>query len=191
MNYLAHSYLSGDDQELFIGNFIADHVKGNGIKRFNEGIIKGISLHRAIDTFTDHHPVVSQSRARLRKKYRKYAGVITDMFYDHFLASNWGVYSEEDLVEHTLGRYRTLLRHFLILPAKTKRILPFMISANWMASYASLEFLQRSMEGLAYRTTFPSGMEKAVEDLKKDYDLYKGEFDLFFPEVKKYVAECI
>ncbi len=97
MNFLAHLYLSGKNEELIVGNFIADHVKGNNVFKYNEGIQKGIRLHREIDTFTDTHPVFLKSKNRLATDYRKYAGVIVDMFYDHFLSANWKLYDDEDL----------------------------------------------------------------------------------------------
>jgi acyl carrier protein phosphodiesterase len=194
MNYLAHTYLSdlaGDDEDLFLGNFIADHVKGNYINRFNPGIQKGIILHRKIDEFTDKHPEFIQCRDRLVPHYHKYAGVITDMFFDHFLAANWPDYSNESILDFTERHYRILMKNFILLPNKTKRILPFMIRSNWLASYAHLKFLQRSLEGMAMRTPFQSNMEKAVMDLKKDYSFYHDEFIAFFPSVIAYVREIL
>lgn len=83
MNFLAHLYLSGDDSEIMVGNFIGDFVKGRNLnERFEERIVKGIELHRSIDAFTDSHPVVTLSKNRLRDKYRHYSPVIVDMFYD-------------------------------------------------------------------------------------------------------------
>jgi acyl carrier protein phosphodiesterase len=187
MNFLAHTYLSGNNEELMVGNFIADHVKGNGLDHFKPEIVEGIILHRKIDEFTDRHPQFIKSSKRLSKKYHKYSGVITDMFYDHFLASNWNDYSHEDLVDFTLKTYKILFRNWKNLPPKTKRILPFMMSSNWLASYAKLSFLQRSLEGMASRTTFYSGMQHSVKDLKKDYHLYLLEFKIFFPELIDFV----
>ena len=92
MNFLAHLFLSGEPGELMVGNFIADSVKGNAMNDFSEGIQKGIILHRAIDTFTDSHNEMQKSKERLRPRYKKYAPVITDIFYDHFLAVNWQDY---------------------------------------------------------------------------------------------------
>ena len=89
MNFLSHLYLAGDSEELIIGNFIADAVKGSAFNQFSPGIQKGIVLHRKIDTFTDSHPVVELSKQRLRERYKKYASVIIDIYYDHYLAKNW------------------------------------------------------------------------------------------------------
>ena len=83
MNFLAHIYLSGDDDGVIIGNFIADGIKGSKYKNFPDSIQKGILLHRGIDTFTDRHPIVRQSTARLHTKYSHYSGIIVDIMQEH------------------------------------------------------------------------------------------------------------
>lgn len=187
MNFLAHTYLSFNRKELIIGNFIADHVKGNNLKKFRPGIIEGIHLHRKIDAYTDTHPVFLQSKSRISGKYRKYAGVIIDMFYDHFLSADWHIYSEESINIFTNRAYKELLRNYIILPAKTKRLLPYIIYYDWLASYANLRFLQRSLQGMSMRTAFNSGMEHAVDDLRENYDAFREEFHLFFPDIIRFV----
>jgi acyl carrier protein phosphodiesterase len=182
-------YLSGENDDIMIGNFIADHIKGNGFGKLREGIVDGIMLHRKIDTYTDNHPEFLKSKRRLQVHYHKYSGVITDMFYDHFLSANWGEYSEEDLVAFTTRRYKVLMSNFLILPPKTKRLLPFIIGSNWLASYADLNFLHRSLQGLSSRTRYRSGMEHAVRDLNRYYDLFHEEFRSFFPELIAFVEK--
>ncbi len=93
MNFLAHLYLSPDNTEIIIGNFIADHIVGNKFQQYSDAIQKGIMLHREIDTYTDAHAIVRRSKRRLNERYRHYNGVIIDIFYDHFLAVNWNTYS--------------------------------------------------------------------------------------------------
>ena len=97
MNFLAHIYLSGEDEGITIGNFIADGIKGKKYLSYPASIQKGILLHRGIDSFTDSHPTVRQSTARLHENYGHYSGVIVDILYDHFLAKNWEEYHEQDL----------------------------------------------------------------------------------------------
>jgi acyl carrier protein phosphodiesterase len=108
MNFLAHIYLSGDSDELKIGNFIGDFVKASDMKHYNDDINQGIRMHWAIDEFTDHHPVVQESKERLRPKYGHYAGVIIDIFYDHFLAKNWKDYHKKDLRQYVDQQYKML-----------------------------------------------------------------------------------
>lgn len=187
MNFLAHLYLSGDNEDLIIGNFIADMVKGRQIENFQEGVVKGIELHRKIDFFTDTHPIVDQSKRRLRNKYRLYSGVIVDMFYDHYLAANWSEYSRLPLSKFVGHVYGLLLKNYFLLPVRAKNVLPFMIASNWLVNYAHLDKLTTHFQGLAKRTPFKSGMENSVEDLRKYYDEFGAEFAAFFPELISYV----
>lgn len=191
MNFLAHTYLSGRNDDLILGNFIADMVKGRQIESYSPGVVQGIQLHRRIDSFTDHHPVVACSKDRIRKTYRHYSGVVVDMYYDHFLAKNWAEYHHEPLDVFVRHPYSVLLRNYNIMPARARRILPYMIGGNWLVSYARLEGLQKHMEGMARRTPFDSGMEHAVNDLRKHYQDFHDDFNAFFPELMHYVAKDV
>ena len=191
MNYLAHLYLSFGHEEIMVGNFIADSVKGRQIERFSEKIREGIRLHRQIDEFTDNHPIVENSKARIRHRYRKYSGVIIDMFYDHFLAAGWSTYSDDNLIEFTRESYKLFFKHYVILPPRMKRTLPFMAAGNWLASYAETENISLALKGMSRRTKFNSGMENAGEELKVHYDDFKGDFAEFFPEIIKFTKKQI
>jgi len=184
MNFLAHASLSGSDEQLLIGNFIADAVKGNHLSRFTEGIRKGILLHREIDAYTDRHPVFIRSRERLQPEYGRYSGVIVDIYYDHFLASGYGKYFEEDLSEFALHVYGLMLRNYNLLPAKSKRILPYMIIHNWLVGYANFTDLQWVFNGMSRRSKrYQSGMENAVVSLKDNYKAFEEDFHAFFPDI--------
>jgi acyl carrier protein phosphodiesterase len=189
VNFLAHLYLAGNDEHLIIGNFIADHVKGNRINGFDENIRLGIKMHRDIDHFTDNHPVVRKSIARLRPIYRKYAGVIVDMYYDHYLASEWASFSDLGLKEFTSMRYAILQNNLWILPERSQRVLRYMKMQDWLLAYAHFDGLQEAFAGMSRRTAFISKMENAVMDLKTDYESYQMEFRQYFPELCRFVNE--
>ncbi|GAA4427128.1 acyl carrier protein phosphodiesterase [Pontibacter saemangeumensis] len=189
MNFLAHIYLSGDEEELLIGNFIADSVKGKQAELYSPGIAKGILLHRLIDHFTDTHPVVADTKSRLRPKYRKFAPVVGDMFYDHFLAANFEHYAQEPLPAYTQQIYSLIQRHFDLLPPRVQHLFPHMRRHNWLLSYAQVEGIGQALTGMSRRATFVSGMETAAEELQENYGLYAAEFAAFFPELQRYVAE--
>ena len=186
MNFLAHIFLSGDDEEVMIGNFIADAVKGKNYLGYSDGIIKGVLLHRCIDAFTDSHVVVGESKRRLRPKYRKYAGVIVDMCYDHFLSKYWENYSEVSLSQFVGNAYQVFQRRIDCLPSRIQLMLPHMIEFDWLTNYAHLEGITGALGGLSRRARYDSGMEYAVSDLKQDYCKYKCEFELFFPELMNF-----
>jgi acyl carrier protein phosphodiesterase len=187
LNYLAHAFLSGPDEELLVGNFIADSVRGSQLHRYPAGVAAGIILHRQIDTFTDTHPVVQQTKDRLRPHYRKYAGVIADMFYDHFLAVNFHQYSPQPLSDYSRQVYEVVQRYQVLLPEKVKHFLPYMMEQNWLLNYATISGIHRSLSGLSRRTPFVSNMDTASAELETNYPLYEKDFQGFFPDLQAFV----
>jgi len=184
MNFLAHAYLSGTDEEILIGNFIADAVKGSNAAAFSEGIQKGIRLHREIDSYTDHHPIFLRSKKRLQEEYGKFSGVVVDIYYDHFLARDWAKYFDRELSEFALHVYKVMLENYALLPPRSKRILPYMVIHNWLVGYSRFKDLQWVFDGMSRRSSkYNSGMEDAVESLKKDYPGFQKDFDEFFPDM--------
>lgn len=191
MNFLAHIYLSGQDEELIIGNFIADSIKGRKYLEFPEGIQKGIILHRAIDYYTDTHPIVRQSKSRLFGTYGHYSGVIVDILYDHFLACNWEKYSKVPLDIFIENFYRLLQDNLEILPKNVQQFLPFMIRDNWLLSYATVKGIGRILHQMDERTNRISRMNSAVVELEAHYEDFQNEFTLFFEELQTFTEEKI
>lgn len=187
MNFLSHLYLAGNSEGLIIGNFIADSVKGSNYLNYSPEIQKGIILHRKIDSFTDAHPIVELSKQRLRKRYRKYAGVIVDVYYDHFLAANWDNYSHEGLNSFAQHIYLLVRQHNFILPERSAQFSKYMIQYNILEAYSRLEVIDRVLKGMSQRTTFESNMEHAIEELQEHYTDFEKEFSSFFPELQRYV----
>ncbi len=186
MNFLAHIYLSGDEEGVIIGNFIADGIKGRKYKVFPESIQKGILLHRAIDSYTDKHPIVKQSTARLHKNYGHYSGVIVDILYDHFLAKNWNKYHNIALDIYVENFYELLQKNFEILPLRIQKMMPIMISQNWLLSYASTEGIAKILSQMNVRTKGKSKMNLAILELEKYYEYFEEEFESFFAELIAY-----
>jgi len=183
LNFLAHSYLSANNPEVLLGNFFADAVKGNHIDNFPPLVIRGIRLHRMIDSFTDSHPVFLESRHRIQENYGKFSGIIIDIFYDHFLAKDWERYSNKPLKTYSAYVYQLLINNFRMLPSRSKRILPFMVSQDWLSNYANFRGMERVFAGMDRRTGHISGMDHAVEDLKVHYEDIGNDFRQFFPEI--------
>jgi acyl carrier protein phosphodiesterase len=188
VNFLAHIYLSGNDPELLVGNFIADHVKGNRKDLFPEGIRRGIELHRAIDYFTDTHPVTASSRRLLRDRHSKYSGVVVDLFYDHFLAAGFADYSDVPLPDFAQRSYEIIGTYQEWLPETVRGFLPYMVERDWLSNYATVEGIGRTLTGLSRRVRFPNIMHEAVDDLKVHYPALEADFRRFFPELITFVA---
>ena len=189
MNFLAHLFLSGNDEDVLIGNFIADYVKGNKKDDYPNGIRHGIELHRAIDDFTDRHEITGQSRRRLYERHHKYSGVVVDLYYDHFLARHFGDYSGQTLIDFSQYCYRILSANEHKLPAGVQYFLPYMISHDWLGQYATVEGIGRTLTGLGKRVRFENRMAEAGEDLEEHYPLFEAEFRLFFPQLITFAAQ--
>lgn len=175
-----------------LGNFMGDFVKGKAyLQQYEADIIKGIDLHRHIDEFTDSHPVVTQSKNRLRPKYRHYAGVIVDVFYDHFLASNWSTFHAEPLPLFAQQCYDTITSFASILPDELNHMMPYMINGNWLLNYSKTEGIHQALSGMARRTPYASKMEEATADLRLHYDDFKNEFMAFFPQLDTFCQEFL
>lgn len=183
MNFLAHIYLSFDDPQLTLGNFIADSIRGRDYNHLPEAIQNGIVLHRSIDTYTDSHPIPRKSSRRLHSRYSHYSRVIVDIYYDHFLARNWEKYHEEPLEAYVERFYALLHEYREFLPEGVQRLMPHMIRENWLANYAYLDGISRVLEGMNRRTGNKSGMHHAIEDLTLHYESFGAEFESFFEEL--------
>jgi acyl carrier protein phosphodiesterase len=191
MNFLAHAHLSGKNHEVLFGNFIADAVKGKNFERFEKDIQLGIKLHRMIDSYTDNHPVFRSTLNRIRKDFGKYSGIVVDIYYDHFLAKNWNDYHNDELRHFAKIVYGILKKRYLLLPSRTKRLLPFLITQNWLVGYANLKDLSLVFYGMDRRTGLHSGMSNAVEVLVNNYDDINRDFDEFYPELILYSSRAL
>jgi acyl carrier protein phosphodiesterase len=187
MNYLAHIYLSGDSDEIIFGNFIGDFVKGNKYQQYPEQVAFGIRLHRNIDLFTDQHPNVRGSIDLLRPGYGRYAGIVTDVFFDHFLAVNWNEYSSCTLRQFSKHAHAVFLSNFMLLPFRVKQFLPFLIQNKRLESYAHRESLFQVLEIMSRRTSLPANSQWAMQILNQEYDQFEALFRSFFPELIEYV----
>ena len=184
MNFLAHIYLSGENELLKIGNFMADSIRGSQYLSYPNDIQKGVLLHRHIDSFTDFHPIYRKSKHRLHEKYGHYSGVIMDIMYDHFLAKNWNAFSEIPLEKYATSFYELLQKEESLLTERTKNMIPYMIAQNWLVSYASLEGLETILFQMDYRTKHRVNMPEAINELKQFETEFETEFFAFFEELQ-------
>lgn len=184
MNFLAHIYLSGENDLIKIGNFMADGIRGKQFEHFPDDVQKGIILHRFIDTYTDSHDVFRRSTKRLHEKYHHYAGVIVDIIYDHFLAKNWTKYSDEKLDDFINRFYTSLHDNYAILTEKTQDLMPYMIERNWLLSYRTVEGIHQILTQMDRRSKNISKMQFASEELKHYYTDFEEEFTTFFKDIQ-------
>lgn len=168
---------------------MADSIRGHHYLDYPEEIKKGILLHRAIDTFTDAHPIYRKSKHRLHEKYGHYSGVIMDIVYDHFLAKNWSRYSNEKLEDYSESFYHLLKENYDVLTEKIKGMMPYMIARNWLVSYASIAGLEMILFQMDHRTKNRVNMHEAIVEIQQFYAEFEEEFTLFFEELRQHCLE--
>ena len=186
MNFLAHLYLSDGSEDGLLGGLMGDFVKGPRDDRYPPGIMRGIALHRRIDTFTDAHPVVLRSKARVSTERRRFAGIMVDMFYDLFLACDWGQYGAEPLNAFSRRVYELLTRRHDLLPDRLQRMAPYMIRGDWLGSYAHVESIGASLDGMSRRMKRENRLAGSIEELEASYADFAGDFGEFFPDLASF-----
>lgn len=189
MNFLAHTFLSCDDDHLLLGNFLADFLKNKEVILLPESIQKGIFLHRKIDSFTDQHPLVKQGTRRLQAKHHKYSPVIIDIFYDYLLANNWSLYTEESLENFTQRIYGTLNDNLFLMPPRLQGRVASMIAHDWLMSYGRKEGLAYTFRRVQERVSKPEQFIEVMDSLDRDMELLTVEFNAFFPEAIQFIRE--
>jgi len=183
VNFLAHLHLSGNNDQIKIGNFIADAIKGKQYLNYQSEIQQGILLHRKIDEFTDLHPITREINTFFNEKYRKHSGIVTDIIYDYFLANNWEKYSDIPYPDYVADVYELLMQNFRILPLRIKKILPFFIGKNRLMNYRSTDGIHSVLTAMAKYTSLPAAPDFAIEILKNKHDSLAENFSVFYDEL--------
>ena len=189
MNYLAHLYLADDDAESRIGSLMGDFVKGAIGGDLAPAVSWGVRLHRRIDAYTDAHPTVRRSKQRIRPEFRRYAGILVDLYYDHFLALQWDRYSSEPLESFAREVYRILRAHQHGFPARMQRSMSYMVDNELLQSYRHIGGIERALKGIEGRLKRPSRLHEAAYDLEQHYRALESDFEAFFPGLVAYVDE--
>jgi acyl carrier protein phosphodiesterase len=189
MNFLAHIYLSGDQEPIRIGNFIADWIKGNEYRKFPADIQKGILMHRSIDYYTDNHPTVKKSKNRFSEKYHKYAGIIIDICYDHYLAKDWNTFCNIPLTVFNMQVKDSLMAHMHHFPPDLQEFIPKFMNFGWMDLYVSVDGIEKVLRGMAKHTSLPDKTDDAIKIFVDCYDEFREEFYDYFPQLIDYIEE--
>ncbi len=190
MNYLAHIYLSFDDDQIMIGNFIADFLKNKEVEALPLSIRNGVELHRKIDSFTDTHPIFRSSTKLFHERHGKYASVLTDIYYDLLLINNWTLYSQESLKNFTERQYPILLKYKKHLPKKLKIRIDKMIEDKFLLRYSTPKGLMWSLEWMDKRTKFPSRFVESIKDFQKNEVILNQHFNEYFPLLIEYAKKA-
>jgi acyl carrier protein phosphodiesterase len=189
MNYLAHAYLSFKDQNILAGNMVSDFVKGKKKFDYPLSIQQGITLHRAIDSFTDEHPATKEGKKIFKADYGLYGGPFMDIVYDHFLAIDSHEFPNGKLLEFSQWVYASLDESIDLLPEQFRQMFPYMKEYNWLYNYQFNWGIARSFQGLSRRATYITESHTAFRLFEDHYQYLHNIYADFFPEVKKHTQE--
>ncbi len=190
MNYLAHIFLSKNNIDYQLGNLLADPLKGRAWENCPPLFIEGMQMHKAIDKFTDRHPLFKQSKARLGNRgYLR--GVVIDVVYDYMLCRNWNGYSQLTLKEFIDDFHQEASMRIESYPNKAKNFASKVIQHNALRSYNSIEGLeltfQRINRRLSDRIKAKESMEGYIPIVLVQLTEIEKDFNQFFPELVEFV----
>jgi acyl carrier protein phosphodiesterase len=186
MNYLAHLFLSQYTPGFIIGSLLGDFVKGDIKYIHDRDIRRGIELHRKIDIYTDAHNIVGSSKSIISPKRRRFAGILIDIFYDHFLAKKWSEYSNTQLFDFSQNVYKLLQTNQDSLPESLKLILPNIIAEDWLTSYGEVRGIENALSRISARVKRENNIKDGIEDLLFSYQQLESNFLVFFPDLINY-----
>lgn len=189
MNHLAHAYLSGDNDHVLLGNLMGDFVKGSIDASLPDNVRLGVRLHRLIDSYTDAASVFHRSRERLGKPFRRYAGILVDIFYDHFLSKHWEQYSVVPLRDYAQHIYNLLDRERDILPERMHGFVSYMVSNDILLAYGNVDGIRKVLNGMSRRLSFANPLAEGIGELEQNYDELRQDFDDFLPQLLAYASE--
>jgi len=192
MNWLAHVFLSESTTQFRLGNLLADLVRGADREAMSLEFRRGAACHKAIDAFTDSHPDVHRSRARIDPRLRRFSGVLVDIFYDYLLARHWDEHSQVPLDEFTTAFYADVRRETLVLPRDAQATLERIMKHDLLGQYRELAGVERSLRRvstyISQRWRRDYSLDAGVADLRTHEAEFAADFATFFPQLRAHVA---
>ena len=191
MNWLAHLLLAEPTPEGTLGNLLGDLVKGEARKSLSLELQRGIASHQAIDIYTDSHLIVKRSKSRIDRKYRRFAGILIDVFYDYILANNWQDYSDVALKQFTTTTYASWSGHLETLPTYARGVIQRLIAEDWLVSYKTLSGIENTLARISWRLNRRSkrtyDLTPAIVELTDNYSALEQDFQQFFLQLQTHV----
>jgi acyl carrier protein phosphodiesterase len=189
MNYLAHAYLSFNEPKILTGNMISDFVKGKKKFDYQLQIQKGITLHRAIDEFTDGHEETKKAKLFFKHAYGLYSGAFIDIAYDHFLALDKNEFINDELASFVQETYERLQQNENSFPEKFHQSFYYMQLHNWLYNYQFKEAIGKSFKGLVHRAAYMNDSSTAFSIFENNYADLKKCYESFFPQLKEFAFQ--
>jgi len=190
MNILFHMYLSGDDDQLLVGNFMGDFVKGPLGHDFPPRVRQGLVLHRKIDSFAQRDISFQASRLRLSPHFGLYRGVLVDLFYDHFLALEWERWSDIPFWDYMASSRSVINRYLDIMPPTLQEFVP-VIFDELLPSYAAVSGIESALQRMSRRVVRSNPLADGAAELILRYDELKADFEQFIADARRFTKDLI
>jgi acyl carrier protein phosphodiesterase len=191
MNFLAHLYLADLTDDSLLGHLLGDFVKGRTMDAYSQRIQAAIRFHRKIDSYCDRHPVTRMSRNRIGPLRRRFAGILVDVGYDHFLARHWHRFHSGSLSAFTQSVYAALQQDRTPLPKGFKAVLSRMIAHDWLGSYIHLDKVALALDRIAGRLSRGERFAGGIADIQANYRGLETDFLTFFPDLIRFSKDYI
>lgn len=189
MNFLAHTLFADSDELIVVGQYCGDFVRGGNLDQFPDGIREGIRRHRRIDSYTDSHPANLRARNYFEKPLRRFAGIITDVVYDHYLARNWSLYSDVPLASHAAFVYTALKNHRELMPPDLQRFSDVVVENRVLESYLEFEAVEFALQRISRRSPRFSALAAAGETTLSLDEPLATCFSEFMPDLIEYLDD--
>jgi acyl carrier protein phosphodiesterase len=188
VNFLAHFHLAWPDEGLVAGGLEGDYYKGPMRGELPDDIERGVVLHRAIDAYTDTHPLVAQLRRDFPGRLRRYAGILIDLSFDHFLSRHWARYCDIPLPEFNAGVYHTLSNRQHLLSDGSRRMLARMLEHDVLGLYSNWETVPASAARIGQRFRRSNPLADIGRELAPARESLERAFLGFYPDLRTFCA---
>ena len=190
MNHFAHLVLSQPTVESTVGNLLGDFARGVDTDSLPAPVRAGLLNHRAVDRFTDNHPIVQEMRQSFSRRRRRFAGIALDIYFDHLLLQNWDRFERRPLDDLIGAFYQRMQDGQELMPgADMRRVTRRMVDYDWFGSYRELDAVAESLDRVAARIRFNNRFDNAIEELRRNQRSIERGFLEFYPDLQRHVAE--
>jgi acyl carrier protein phosphodiesterase len=190
MNHFAHLVLSQPTVESAVGNLLGDFARGVDAETLPVSVHAGLINHRAVDRYTDSHPLVLDMKLSFSRRRRRFAGIALDIYFDHLLLTHWELFEQRELDELIADFYRRMSVGQALMPgAEMRRVTRRMIDYDWFGSYRNVDSIAESLDRVAARIRFANDFDNAIEDLQRNHESIRDGFLEFYPQLRQHVLD--
>jgi acyl carrier protein phosphodiesterase len=190
MNHFAHLVLSQPTVESVVGNLLGDFARGVDADSLSAAVHAGLLNHRAVDRFTDSHPLVLDMKRCFSSRRRRFAGIALDIYFDHLLLTHWQRFEQRDPDELIAEFYQRMTAGQSLMPgSEMRRVTRRIVDYDWFGSYRDADAIAETLDRVAARIRFANDFDNAIEDLQRHHEPIRDGFLEFYPQLQQHIAE--